>query len=176
MDRETTTSLGILVGLIEAVAARLAVGEIVTPGPDGAFSFLEHVWHLADLEAEGFSVRIARILAEDDPSLPDFEGARVARERRYGTLPLDEGLARFAASRRANLERLARVDAAGWQRRGEQEGAGRIVLADLPSRMIAHDRAHARELADLLEAIAPGAVEIGALRAFAEGGRLTAAA
>jgi hypothetical protein len=166
MDRETTTSLGILAGIIEAVAGKLASGDSVTPGPGGAFSFLEHVWHLADLETEGFGVRIARILSEESPLLPDFDGARVARERRYRTLPLSEGLARFAGARRANAERLAGVDAAAWQRRGEQEGVGRVVLAELPHQMIAHDRAHARELVDLLEAIAPGTSEIEALRAF----------
>jgi DinB superfamily len=146
------------------------------PGPGGGFSFVEHVWHLADLEREGFAVRIARILAEENASLPDFDGARRASERGYRTLPLHEALARLAASRRANVERLADVDSAAWQREGEQEGAGRISLADLPYRMLAHDRAHAGELVELLEAIAPGTPQLGALRVFADSGRYIAAA
>lgn len=176
MDQVTTTSLGVLVELIEAVAAGLAARDLVAPGPAGSFSFVEHVWHLADLESEGFAIRIARLLAEENPSLPDFDGARIAHERGYRALRPNEGLARLAVSRRANVERLAGVDAAGWHREGEQEGAGRITLADLPHKMLAHDRAHARELVELLEAIAPGTAAIGALRAFADGGRYTEAA
>jgi hypothetical protein len=168
MNQEITTSLGILVGLLEAVAPRLAARDVVTPGPGEGFSFVEHVWHLADLEEQGFAVRIARLLAEDDPSLPDFDGARVARERGYRALPLREGLARLAASRRANVERLAAVDAAAWRRGGEQEGVGRITLADLPHKMLMHDRSHARELVELLEVIAPASPEVGPLRAFGD--------
>jgi hypothetical protein len=67
------------------------------------------------------------------------------------------------------VEQLAGVDAAGWLRGSEQEGVGRITLADLPHRMLAHDRAHARELVELLEAIAPATAELAALRSFGDG-------
>jgi len=46
-----------------------------------AFSPVEQVWHLADLEREGFSVRIRRLRDEQAPRLPDFDGDRIARER-----------------------------------------------------------------------------------------------
>ena len=45
------------------------------------FSLIENVWHLTDLERDGYAVRIARLRDEVDPLLPDFDGARVARVR-----------------------------------------------------------------------------------------------
>ena len=39
-----------------------------TPGPRGAFAPVEQVWHLADLEHEGFGLRIRRLQAEERPS------------------------------------------------------------------------------------------------------------
>ncbi|MCA1612335.1 MAG: DinB family protein [Acidobacteria bacterium] len=42
----------------------------------GGFSLTENVWHLADLEREGFGVRIRRILCEDEPTLSNFDGDR----------------------------------------------------------------------------------------------------
>src|SRR5512143_3644325 len=49
----------------------------------GGFSFVENVWHLADLEREGYGARIARILDEENPGLENFDGAQVARDRNY---------------------------------------------------------------------------------------------
>src|SRR5689334_9487475 len=37
--------------------------------PDGSFSPVEHCWHLADLELEGYTARIERLLGEDEPLL-----------------------------------------------------------------------------------------------------------
>jgi hypothetical protein len=58
----------------------------------GGFSLLEHVWHLGDLEREGFGERIARLRRGDRPRLRDFAGDRVARERDYQSLNLGERL------------------------------------------------------------------------------------
>jgi len=66
-----------------------------TRGPDGTFSPVEQSWHLADLEREGFGLRIQRLLREKNPQLPDFDGARVAQERRYHTKSLQEGIAAY---------------------------------------------------------------------------------
>src|SRR5580700_958822 len=58
------------------------------PAPDGSFSPVEQVWHLADLEREGFGSRIDRLLSEAEPQLPDFDGAAIAAARRYRSLSL----------------------------------------------------------------------------------------
>jgi len=47
------------------------------------FSVLENICHLRDLELQGYTPRIRRILAEADPDLADFDGARVAAESSY---------------------------------------------------------------------------------------------
>ena len=81
--------------------------EAAAPGRNGAFAPVEQCWHLADLEREGYGVRIERLLHEDTPALPDFDGARLAHERQYRTLSLADGLRAFTAARRANLATLA---------------------------------------------------------------------
>ena len=126
--------------------ASLSSEEAARPGPGETFSPVEQAWHLADLEREGFGVRIRRLLDEDDPSLPDFDGARLAEERRYRSRSLDEGLAAFTSARAANLALLRTVGPAQWSRAGTQEGVGRVALCDLPQMMSEHDAAHRAEI------------------------------
>lgn len=115
-------------------------------GPEGTFSPVEQCWHLADLEAEGFGARIRRLLAEERPFLPDFDGARLARERNYAAKSLGAGLEAFRAARQSNLALLQAVPEGGWSRQGVQEGVGEITLADLPRLMCEHDASHKAEI------------------------------
>lgn len=115
-------------------------------GADGAFSPVEQLWHLADLEREGFGERIRRLLSEREPHLPDFDGARVAADRNYRSLSLQEGLAAFTAARRENISVLRALDSQTWIRSGTQEGVGKVSLCDMPSFMSQHDSAHRGEI------------------------------
>lgn len=114
------------------------------------FSLLEHVWHLADLESEGFGERIRRLRAARDgrPLLPDFDGGAVAQARNYQSLEVEPGLTAFRAARSANLAMLATLSADEWSYGGEQQGIGAITLCDLPLLMAEHDAAHRAELED----------------------------
>jgi hypothetical protein len=116
------------------------------------FSPVEQVWHLADLEHEGFGRRIERLLHERQPVLPDFDGDAVAADRDYRRRSLREGLAAFAAARAANLAHFAGLREEHWARGGMQEGLGPVTLADLPAIMIRHDAAHRAEIAAWLAA------------------------
>ena len=151
--------------------------RVVTQVPDalvrvrsGSFALVEHAWHLADLERDGFGERIRRILAEENPFLPDFDGERVAREREYLKLESAEGVAAFAAARAETLRLLRAVPDGQWSRRGEQEGVGVVTLADMPRRILDHDLAHLNEIADLLADLVPAHPLIPELRAIAAGG------
>jgi hypothetical protein len=117
---------------------------------DGTFALIEQAWHLADLEAEGYGARIEKMLAEDDPQLPDFRGDVVAEERRYVELELEPALERFASARAANVARLEALSEEQWQRGGEQEGVGRVTIARVAEMMAEHDAGHAAELHALL--------------------------
>ena len=83
--------------LARAAEAHLSFGGVTQPA-DGGFSFVENVWHLADLEREAYGVRIQRIVSEDEPMLSNFDGDRIARERRYQDREVAAGLAAFADS------------------------------------------------------------------------------
>jgi hypothetical protein len=141
-----------LTGLLHALSA--AVARERRAGL--AFSPVEQAWHLADLEHEGYGRRIERILHEDRPVLPDFDGDAIAMERDYRRRSLREGLAAFAAARTANLARFERLRDEDWNRCGTQEGVGPVVLADLPVLMSQHDAAHRAEIEQWLAA-GPGA-------------------
>ena len=126
--------------------AGLTADEARTQSSPGDFSPVEHCWHLADLETEGYSVRIARLRAETAPRLPDFDGGRLAEEREYRKRSVAEGIASFEAARRANLAALAAVSDSEWTRAGAQEGVGEVALCDVPAMMAEHDRAHRAEI------------------------------
>jgi DinB superfamily len=132
--------------LLETTFGALSAAAARAPGPEGSFSPVEHCWHLADLEREGYAVRIRRLLAEDDPTLPDFDGARVAAERGYKTRSLAAGIAAFRAARLANVRKLRALSGGDWIRQGVQDGVGAVALCDLPAMMADHDEGHRREI------------------------------
>jgi hypothetical protein len=130
----------------------LSATDAVAPGPEGALAPVEQCWHLADLEREGYGLRIQRLLREVDPVLADFDGARIARERAYRSRSLAEGLAAFREARTQNLARLRALTSAQWPRTGSQEGVGPIALCDVPAMMAEHDAGHRQEIAAWLRA------------------------
>ncbi len=120
--------------------------EAQTPGPAGSFSPVEQVWHLADLEREGFGLRIRRLQTEANPHLPDFDGTKVAHERNYRSLSLPAGLRTFEAAREANIHTLQALSPEAWVRSGTQDSVGTVSLCDMPTFMHQHDQAHIAEI------------------------------
>lgn len=117
---------------------------------DGGFSLVEHLWHLADLEQEGFGARIARLRDEENPVLPDFDGDRIARERNYKSRDAAEGLDAFRAARQANLAAMRALTSEDWSRSGHLEDFGPITLRELPKLMREHDASHHAEITALV--------------------------
>jgi DinB superfamily len=143
---ELLASLNSMPEYLREIFAGLTPEQARTPGPDETFSPVEQVWHLADLEREGFGVRIQRLLSEPEPHLLDFDGTKIAAERSYRSLPLEEGLLAFTEARRKNIATLSVIGFPMWSRSGTQEGVGSVSLCDIPNFMLQHDSAHRAEI------------------------------
>lgn len=144
--QEALRTLASMKDFLDASFASLTREETRAAGPEGSFSPVEQVWHLADLEREGFGERIRRLQAEDGPSLPDFDGARIAAERSYRSLSFEEGLRAFEAARLANIALFLTLAPEAWTRSGTQDGVGAVTLCDMPELMRQHDEAHRAEI------------------------------
>jgi AraC-like DNA-binding protein len=142
-----------------------AIGDAATVRPSsGGFALVEHVWHLAELEAEAFQVRIARLATETAPWLPNFDGDRLAVERGYIARPLAAGVRDFTRARAATVRALGRLRGAAWLRSGIQDEVGYLTLAELPERIVGHDKSHAIELGALVAEIRPRHAVVDELR------------
>lgn len=139
--------------LVEA-ALRLPGATVADRPVAGGFAMIEQVWHLADLETDAYEVRIRRILEEDEPELPSFDGEAVAAKRKYRALRLRDGLRKFTEARERNLAALRTLEGDAWQRTGVQEGVGKVTLRDIPRMMHEHDLSHRREIEALLQELA----------------------
>ena len=113
-----------------------------TPAP-GKWSIQEIVCHMRDMESEAYLARYQRIMAEDNPSLPDVDGDRYALERDYRSLRLGAVLRDWARSRKECLKLLKKVKGDAWQRVGTHETAGPLSMEGFLRRhAIENDEAH----------------------------------
>jgi DinB superfamily len=115
------------------------------PSPD-EFSAVEQICHLRDIERDGYSERISRILSEDQPRLRDIDGARLAIERDYNSQDAPEALNSFAAARAANVALLSQLNSDQMDREGELEEVGRVSIRRLVATLREHDEGHLDEL------------------------------
>jgi hypothetical protein len=146
-------ALGTMPEQLARVVALAGEADARKAPADGAFSLVEHVWHLAEIESLAYSVRLRRLREEIEPVLSDFDGLRLAREGNYSERSLAEGLSVFARWRAGNLETLAGIQGHEWSRAGTQDLIGPVRLEDVPRMMAEHDATHRAELEDLLSAL-----------------------
>jgi uncharacterized damage-inducible protein DinB len=96
----------------------------------GTWSVAELVAHVLDCDLV-FAERMKRIIAEDSPTLQDFdENAWIARLG-SGDIPVDEAVALFAANRRWMVRLLRAQDEAAFARAGTHTVKGRQTLAEV---------------------------------------------
>jgi DinB superfamily len=131
---------------IKTVVGKLSPQTAVRKPSPEEFSAIENVCHLRDIEIEGYSIRIRKILNEEHPSLPDIDGARLAIERDYNRQNLHEALEAFTLSRTQNVALLSQLNEPEANRTGVMAGVGSITLKKLVKMMAEHDESHIDEL------------------------------
>jgi hypothetical protein len=97
---------------------------------------------LRDIEADGYHVRIQRMLDEADPVLESLDSYEIARQRGYGSAHIDVALAEFREARAATVARLRDLGEADLARTGEFAEYGRLTLQALVHYLRSHDQQH----------------------------------
>jgi hypothetical protein len=135
---------------LEAAVESAEGGQLSVRGPGETFSIREQACHLRDVEREGYLVRVRRILAEDVPDLPGFDGGAVAAERDYNSQDARAAARDFGIARAEVVSILSRATPAQLAREALMFGK-RITLSGLVAMIDEHDRGHREEI----EALAP---------------------
>jgi len=71
LARDLVDRLAAMPRLVQACAGRLPRAEWTRQPSPGLFSLVEHCCHLRDLEEEGYTLRLRRMLRETVPVLED---------------------------------------------------------------------------------------------------------
>jgi carbonic anhydrase/acetyltransferase-like protein (isoleucine patch superfamily)/uncharacterized damage-inducible protein DinB len=145
--------LGVLAESPDWVAARLeregAARFLVRPGPE-AWCPLEVLCHLRDVDRDVFVPRLERMLAEDQPDVPDVPTETWASARRYREEDAGLALAAWRHARARLIERLAPLSRADWARVGIHSVRGPYPLGDMVRYWADHDLSHRGQIARAL--------------------------
>jgi hypothetical protein len=135
--------------VVRSLTENLTAKELMRKPAKEEFSFLEHVCHLRDIEQEGYRMRIARLLSEEQPFLPDIDGDKLAKERHYNSQSFNEALSAFTRARKDNVQTIRTLTSHHLKRSGIFQNVGTITLGQLLAMMVEHDEAHRLSLAGL---------------------------
>jgi DinB superfamily len=153
LARDLTDRLASMPRLLQACAERLPRADWTRQPSPGLFSLVEHCCHLRDLEEEGYTLRLRRMLREDGPVLEDFDGGAVAARRAYPGQDLTLALQAFTEARGRNLLVFAGLDARGLARTARFGEHGTITIVRLAELMAEHDAGHRGELEELFRTL-----------------------
>ena len=153
LARDLIDRLAAMPRLLQSCVERLPRTEWTRQPAPGLFSLVEHCCHLRDLEEEGYTLRLRRMLRESTPVLEDFDGGAVAAGRAYPTQDLTQAMQAFAEARSRNLLVLAGLEPVALARTACFGEHGTITVVHLAELMAEHDAGHRQELVDLFRSL-----------------------
>jgi 8-oxo-dGTP pyrophosphatase MutT (NUDIX family) len=118
--------------------------------PSEAFTAIEQICHVRDIEIEGYQVRFRRTLDQDMPELPSIDSEALAKQRDYARSDTRQVFAEIHEARAQTLALLRGLDAAQLQRPAVFEGYGRVTMRGLVHYLCSHDQQHLSGLQWLL--------------------------
>jgi DinB superfamily len=109
------------------------------------WSVRQIVCHLADTEAV-CAMRFRQVIAEDNPSMPGFDGAAWARSLDYEKRKISQVLEIVRVLRASNYELLNSLPPATYERAGTHSEMGNVTLLDLLRTYAEHLEGHVRQV------------------------------
>ena len=122
--------------------------------PSEAFTPIEQICHIRDIEIDGYAVRFQRTLSESNPLLETVDGYALARARAYAHDDPRAVFAAFRAARARNVALLAALTDAEFSRPAVFEDYGALTLRSLVHYLASHDQQHLAGLNWLLGGLA----------------------
>jgi hypothetical protein len=153
---ETIAKLAVTPRQAEELVRGLSEQQLSWKAAPNVFSIRENVLHLRDIDIEGYANRIRLLLDESQPSLPDVDGGKLARDRNYNAQPVQLALYDLRVSRAGSMQRLRDCSAQDVDRKAEMQGVGTIDLRRLLELWMQHDAGHIADIAELRRAIETG--------------------
>jgi hypothetical protein len=127
-----------------AIVGALSGVDLDSRPAENEWSPREIVHHVADAEITR-SVRLRRLLAEDDPHIASFEQDVYAQRLHYDR-PIEHSLAVIEAAVQENVGLLARLSDDEWARDGSHDEFGRFGVDVWLARSAEHAHAHAEQI------------------------------
>jgi hypothetical protein len=110
--------------------------------PSEAFTAIEQLCHVRDIEIEGYHVRFRRTLEEAHPLLASIDSEPLAIARAYASADAQAVLAEFRAARARTMAILSGLGDAQLARTAVFEGYGPLTLRSLVHYLCSHDQQH----------------------------------
>ena len=110
--------------------------------PSEAFTAIEQLCHVRDIEIEGYHVRFSRTLTENRPTLASIDSEPLAIERNYGAADAKQVLADFRLARVQTMEIVSGLTDAQLARTAVFEGYGPLTMRSLIHYLCSHDQQH----------------------------------
>lgn len=149
--------------LLRHLLGELPPALLHRPNPEG-WSVKDVVAHMHDVEGIAFTVRIRRMVEEDNPSIASIDPSARLTDGGYAAHALDELLAELAVRRAEHLTWLRSLDPAALARTGQHDTAGTLTPSAIVHQWAFHDLAHTRQIMEMLQApLTPG---MGNTRSF----------
>jgi hypothetical protein len=149
--------------VLRALLAGLPKDVLDRPNPEG-WSLTDIVAHLHDVEGVAFTERIGRMLHEERPFIHSIDPPARLIAGSYASRGLNELIDDLERQRAEHVAWLAGLGLEQLARVGEHDTVGEIRVSDIAHQWAAHDMAHLRQVARMLqEHLAP---KMGATRGF----------
>ena len=113
----------------------------------GKLSIIEHLSHMLDMERDVFSVRLRRVLAEDNPRLEPVDQEHVVDEAHWRDRSYADIVDEWERLRFENVRLVCETGEAEWSRPVRHPDIGeKATFADVVARWARHDGEHLRQI------------------------------